>query len=114
MIDPTALRALERDMGRDAVVDLLRRFLADARANLDAVAAARRAGDPAAVRAPAHALTSTCATFGLSRMVDLARLADDAARAGDRAALAWADALVRAGAEDLPRLEELAPELRNG
>jgi HPt (histidine-containing phosphotransfer) domain-containing protein len=114
MIDPSPLRALERDMGRDAAVDLLRRFLADAREHLEAISAARRAGDPAAVRMPAHALTSTCATFGLTRMVDLARLADDAGRAGDRTALAWADALLRVAADDLPKLEQLAPELRNG
>ena len=95
-LDPTAVEALLDLAGGDLdfVDEIADTYLADAPTQIDAIAAAASAGDPAALVAPAHTLKSSSASVGAVRLSELARELETAARSGAVIdASAWADAI---------------------
>ena len=84
VLDTTVLDELCSSVGDDRafVVDLVETYLADGGAQVEAIAAARAAGDiPSAVR-PAHTLKSSSATVGAMRLAALAKRVEEATRSG--------------------------------
>lgn len=82
------LRLLDGSGG--ALEELVALYLADSPANMDALAAAAAAGDPAAVGHAAHAWRGSCVMTGAHRVAGLLVAIETLARAGvvpDRRAL---------------------------
>jgi two-component system, sensor histidine kinase and response regulator len=91
-LDPKALDALRADMGDEGVVrDLIRSFLAEAPALVEAGRTGWAAGRRGDAQRAFHTLKSTAATFGAMRLAEAARAAEQACRDGrtpDAAAIA--------------------------
>ena len=83
-LDEQVLRELMASTGDDAafVRELLDAYLADTPAQLDAVSAALRADDAAALVRPAHTLKSSSATVGAMRLSSIARQLEMTGRSG--------------------------------
>ena len=84
VLDESVLAELQSSTGDDAafVRELIDTFLADVSVQLDGIAAAVEANDPAALVRPAHTLKSGSATVGAMRLAAVARELEFAGRSG--------------------------------
>ena len=82
-IDMAVLDELVADIDRDAAKAIAAQFQVDARRHLDQIARGLADRDPATLRQSAHVLTSTLASFGLTKIADLAAEVEQGCRAGD-------------------------------
>ena len=83
-LDPAAIEALLDLAGGDLdfVDEIADTYVADAPQQVEAIGAAVEAGDDAALVAPAHTLKSSSASVGATRLSELARELETAARLG--------------------------------
>ena len=83
-LDPAAIEALLDLAGGDLdfVDEIADTYVADAPTQVEAIGAAVNAGDDAALGAPAHTLKASSASVGATRLSELARELEAAARSG--------------------------------
>jgi CheY-like chemotaxis protein len=98
-LDEAVIGALETQLGKDTVAELVGDFVAASRALIDQLTAARDAGDVTGWGDAAHSLKSAAGSLGLSRVYRAALATEDACRAGDAA---------RAGAASAGLSDDLA------
>jgi HPt (histidine-containing phosphotransfer) domain-containing protein len=84
ILDETVLAELMTSTGNDLafVRDLVETYLAEAPAQVEGIAVAVAAADPAALVRPAHTLKSSSATMGAVRLSAIARRLEMAGRSG--------------------------------
>ena len=66
----------------DFIRELVETYVVEGAANLEDMAAAAAAGDPAAIVRPAHTLKSSSASLGAMRLSAIARAIEEGGRAG--------------------------------
>jgi HPt (histidine-containing phosphotransfer) domain-containing protein len=84
VLDAGVLTGLTASVGGDRgfVVDLIETYLADGEGQVQAIDAALRANDSAALVRPAHTLKSSSATLGAMRIAHAARELESSGRSG--------------------------------
>lgn len=83
MLDPAVLARLEKDLGRDSMLDLVKIFKTESTRRCRLIETAIAAGDADAARHDAHALKGSALTFGATRLSELAMVLEQAGRSAD-------------------------------
>ncbi|RAU20936.1 sensor protein gacS [Paramagnetospirillum kuznetsovii] len=97
-VDFTILDLLKDDLEADTVIEILAKFMEDARARVTGSHEAQEQGDMDRVRREAHTIKGAAASLGLTAIRDACLTAENAARGGQNvgAAVAGLDAAVEA------------------
>jgi two-component system sensor histidine kinase/response regulator len=84
VLDSVAIAELRAATGDDDefLQDLIGTYIAEAPANLEAMAAALAAADPAAIVRPSHTLKSSSASIGAMRLSSICRTIEETGRSG--------------------------------
>jgi CheY-like chemotaxis protein/HPt (histidine-containing phosphotransfer) domain-containing protein len=105
-IDPSVLGVLDRDLGADAVRDILDSYLRDSPKRVAALQEALAAGDAIRFTREAHTLKSSSATVGATALAAVAEQLENASAAGLAGGMAQQVAeIARLHAQAVPELE---------
>jgi HPt (histidine-containing phosphotransfer) domain-containing protein len=103
---PEAIAQLTAELDADTVAELINQFLSDTPQQIATLRETAAAGDFKTLGRTAHSIAGSSSTFGLDDLRADARVLEDAALAGDTAAIpAKIDALAATFAAAVPQLQ---------
>jgi HPt (histidine-containing phosphotransfer) domain-containing protein len=114
LLDPAVSEALASDFGADFLESLIASFAAEARAAVEDLGTAARAGDAPAVGRAAHLLRGSAAYLGLSALVAGCESIEEEASAGAVPSAETCEALGACLSRSLEALAGLVARLKGG